>query len=218
MNLYELINIQYIYCVQNRFLHNTCPQNVPSLWHKYNSIQILVQLGLYADAAKPKPHDLLKLNVISLHSSVETESMAFSWTVMLPSPSVLHCIRWCCICILCGLLLSTLVGILQWKGWKMLALCFICSSGSDVHPPGDAKHCFGFNRSSLLSASSFFSPASFEQELYIENDCLRCPANSCWDSRPNWVSVRWSHDMESCPQPLSLDLQLKLSWLNGRVH
>lgn len=107
------------------------------------------------------------------------------------------------------------------KGWKMLALCFICLSGSDVPPPGDAKHWLDFNPSPLGSAPSLFSSSLSHccctragAVHRLSEVSFSTPAETPALIEPPQDEVM----TESCPRPLSLDLQLKWSRLNGRVH
>lgn len=96
--------------------------------------------------------------------------------------------------------------------------CFICLSGSDVPPPGDAKHWLGFNPSPLCPASSFFFlGCTWAGDVHTA--CLRCPPQSLLRLHSlNWAADKLSYATELCPQPLLPDLELKWSRLNGRVH
>lgn len=94
-----------------------------------------------------------------------------------------------------SLSLSTLVVVPQRKGWKMLALCFICLSGSDVPP----QETLGIGSSStphrFVLLPPFFSfSAAFEQEPCLKLNVWGLLLDSCRGSSHHQAPARWSHD------------------------
>lgn len=215
---------------KNLFLCSKC-LTVRSGWrHKHNSIHVgqfrKEKVGITARDACwcSESKATWFIDWISLSCTVACRHNLWPvciWTVMLPRPSLAHGIRQPLrmFCLYSGVSrsLSTLVAVPLQKGWKMLALCFIWLSGSDVSPPGDAKHWLDFNPSPLRSASSlFFFPCCTRA---VRSGRLSEVSSSTPAATPALIEpLRYEVMTESCPKPLSLDLQLKWSQLNGRVH
>ncbi len=151
---------------------------------------------MHADAVKAKSHDLLKLSVISLYCSMETESVACIWTAKPLRPSLAHRIRQRRVCLYSGgqtLAVHTCSGFLSKKGWKDVSALFYLL---------EWIWCASPRRLNIGSTHRHFA---LLPPLFLFLCCTRAGAvqretvwglllDSCCDSILNWAPARWSHD------------------------
>lgn len=97
----------------------------------------------------------------------------------------------------------------QHKGWKMLARCFMCLSGSTVPLSGDTEYRLDLSPSPLHSDSSFCATLQQESEA---STVTPAAAAAIIESKQDEVMT------DCCPLPLSFQLQLRWCRLKGRVH
>lgn len=154
------------------------------------------------------------LNVIRLHCSMEAESVPCVWTMMLPRLPAVHRLgQRCSVFVFRGQtppVHAACIGSTAKRLNDVSALFYVpewswCPPSREMLNAGSASaryHSVPFPHLSLAPMHLSGSHAPLLLGLY----CL------------NWASARWSLDTNAGSRPLSLDLQLKLSQLNGRVH
>lgn len=158
---------------------------------------------LYSEAVKAKKHDLFKQSVIIFQHIIP-------WLVVrvccfpLRSWFIVSALCTLCICIPGSTAVHTCSGFSVKRSKDVSAQLHLLECARSASPrifetlAGLSTH----HHFILLSSPPLFSFA-FEQEPCGEAVCLKSLLfDSRRDSGLNWASGRWSHDTESCPQPL----------------